>query len=343
MKKLIFITAILLSIVSCEHDMPFNVKENQPKLVVNALLDATKEENEITLALTGRDRISDIEDAQIDIYVNGMLKEHITTPAEKLQAKGYSRYKTRIRFVEGDVMRIEVVANKGQYNAWSEVTVPKPVSIDKIDISEYTKQLNQYSPLQYVRARTTFTDDGKGRNYYRIAMSFDFELEMIDSYNQRDTTVFQTVSTSLVTNEDVVLTDGKPSVNDKDDDIFASINNEYGVFDNARINGTYLMTTSMQIPYYYAGAFGMESHIPGRIKRVKINSRVKLMSISKTQYYYLKALNIYDSVDFDNFVNLPVKFPSNIEGGTGVFGVSIGSVVVVGLKDYVPDNDSGLL
>lgn len=343
MKKLIFITTLLFIIASCEQDMPFNVKENQPKLVVNALLDASKEENEITLALTGRDRVSDIEDAQIDIYVNGILKEHITTPVETLQAKGYSRYKTRIRFAVEDVMRIEVVVNKGQYNAWSEVTVPKSVSIDDIDISEYSKQLNWYSPEQYVRARTTFTDDGKGRNYYRIAMNFDFEVEMTSPYTQRDTIVFQTVSTSLITNEDVVLTDGQPSVNDKGDDIFTSIDNEYGVFDNSRINGTYLMTTSMQVPYYYAGGFGLQSLVYGEIKRVKVKTRVKLMSVSKTLYYYLKALNIYDSVDFDDFVNLPVKFPSNIEGGTGVFGISIGSEVVVGLKDYVPDNNLGSL
>ena len=80
MKKNIYIIFILLFTVSCENEIPFDIKNNPPKLVINALFDTNKEENEIILALTGQEKAIYVTDATIGIYVNGELKDHITAP-----------------------------------------------------------------------------------------------------------------------------------------------------------------------------------------------------------------------------------------------------------------------
>ncbi|MFT4168777.1 MAG: DUF4249 domain-containing protein [Dysgonomonas sp.] len=339
MKYFIYIALILTTFVSCENDIPFNANNNTPKLIINTLLDSSKKENEIILAITGRDKTSNVKDAVIDIYVNGILKEHITQPTKNTTSKGYSSYITRISFVPQDIIRIDVKANGGEYFAWAEASAPHPIAIENIEIDEYTKQASDWgSSGQYVKAQTTFTDNRQGINYYRIAMNFDFEVETVSPYDQKDTLIFQTVVSDLIVDEDLVLTDGQPSVSNND--IYTPVYNEYGVFDNSRINGTYTMTTSMQVPYYYAGItdswYNMSYY--ESLKKVKAKVRVKLMSISKDQYMYLKALNIYDSEDYDDYFNLPVKFPSNINGGTGIFGISTVNESLISLKDYIPEN-----
>lgn len=49
---------------------------------------------------------------------------------------------------------------------------------------------------------------------------------------------------------------------------------------------------------------------------------IRLMSITETEYYYLKALNLVDSDAYDETINEPIKYPSNVHGGTGMVGIS---------------------
>lgn len=344
MKKLIYLTFILFSLVSCENDMPFNVKDNPPKLIINTLLDISKTENEINLALTGKNKVTNVKNAQIDIYVNGVLKEQITNPEKSSIGKNYSAYKTHIKMQPADIIKIEVTANDGEYHAWAEDIVPNPINIEKAETSVFTKQTSYWSSGEkYLKAKTTFTDNQQGVNYYRISMDFEFYIETISPYTHKDTIIYQKAVSGLIVDEDVVLTDGQPSVNDNDDDIFVPIYNEYGVFDNSRINGTYTMTTSTQIPYYmidYGMGFYGSDWYNQDFDRVAIKGRIRLMSISKMEYLYLKALNIYDSVDYDDYFNLPVKFPSNVQGGVGIVGVCSGNELMIPLEDYIPNSQN---
>nr|WP_262494108.1 DUF4249 domain-containing protein [Massilibacteroides vaginae] len=82
------------------------------------------------------------------------------------------------------------------------------------------------------------------------------------------------------------------------------------------MNGTYTMTVSaFLIPYYY--------YLPDMdIKRLSLDVQVNLFSLCEAEYYYLRALNIYDSDDYDEAFNPPVRFPSNVNGGVGIVGIS---------------------
>ena len=48
---------ILLTIVSCENELPFNIKDNPPKLVMNALINADSLTNTLFLNLTGKGKV----------------------------------------------------------------------------------------------------------------------------------------------------------------------------------------------------------------------------------------------------------------------------------------------
>lgn len=335
MKKYIHIAIILLFAVSCENEIPFDVKENSKRLIVNALFDNEKEENKITLAFTGREQTTLVKDASIDIYINDELKDRITSPSTDFT------YRTNVHFQPNDIIRIEAQTNDGKHRAWSEVIVPTSISIEKIDTAIVSKNSWWNNPDKFLRTKITFTDNGEKTNYYRIDVTIDCEIETISPVTTNDTIVYKTIREALYVNEDVVLTDGRPSSDQDEDGLLTPVQNYWGVFDNSRINGSYTMTTSLRIPYSSIGVLLSGVFVGGyvqywEIKRIGMVAKARLLSISEMQYFYLKALNIHDSTDYDDFFNLPVRLPSNIEGGTGIFGVSVGPAVVIPLEDYIP-------
>lgn len=343
MKKYIYIVITVLFLVSCETDIPFDVDKNPPKLVINSLFDANKETNSVILALTGREKATYVKDATVDIYVNGILKDHLTEPEKSSDSDVDTenvRYKTATRFAPNDVIKIEVRTNDGKYHAWSEIIVPQPIVIEKIDTMVLDNSNLQWNNIaKFLRVKTTFSDNDKKRNYYRIVMFSKFEIEKEDPVTHEKTISHQVISQPLIIKEDVVLTDGHPSIeNDDDNGLLQPVRNIYGVFDNSRIDGTYTMITTLRIPYWIIRDDWEH------ITRIGVVVRLRLLSITQMQYLYLKALNLYyndtyygnSDSQYDEYMTLPIKFPSNIEGGTGIFGVSIGDEKIIPMEDYIP-------
>lgn len=344
MKKYIYLFIILVSVVSCENEIPFNIKDNPPKLNINALFDADQPTNDIVLSLTGREGVTYINKASIHIYINGELKDHITKAHLQPNPFGLERYGylTSVKLKPDDVVKIEALTDDGKYHAWSESIVPHPISIENIDTTMVTR--HAWSDIdKFLRVKTTFTDNGRQTNYYRLLMTIDLEIEAKSIATAADTIIYMPLRYPLFVNEDVVLTDGHPSMDNEEDNILLKpVDNLWGVFDNSRLNGTYTMTTSLRIPYtnFKILAEGyVNDYTPPyyeQVKRIGIKVRIDLRSISKMQYFYLKALNMYDSGDYDEFFNQPLRIPSNIEGGTGIFGMSIGDQLILPLEDYIP-------
>ncbi len=57
-----------------------------------------------------------------------------------------------------------------------------------------------------------------------------------------------------------------------------------------------------------------------------------IRGITKDEYYYLKALSIYDYLDGDITLTEPVSFPDNVEGGIGLVSISTESVATIKFK-----------
>ncbi|MDR2921271.1 MAG: DUF4249 domain-containing protein [Tannerella sp.] len=309
---ILLIACTIFVFTACENEIPFNIKDNPPKLVLNAFFDSDKEENLVTLSLTGREEVSAKFDAEVSVYINGELKEQLKEQNSE-EADPYKiakMYFSKIKFKPGDIVKIEAKTADGKYHAWAEDVVPKPIEIDKVDTTTYIEQSSwgASANYRYIRIKTTFTDDPLEKNYYQIGVydrtivcgQFDIE--------GRDTCLIYEDVEYLNIREDIVLNEGRLPV-DEDNSILEQTNNIHNVFDDSRLNGSYTMTVSTS---FYSGW-----EQTGNIEKVL---RVSLISLSEDLYYYYRALNLFDSHNYDDVLSLPISFPSNVHGGTGIVG-----------------------
>lgn len=318
MKTYSYIVSILiatLTIVSCENELPFRIKDNPPKLVMNALIDAENQTNLLFLNLTGKETTTHIQNATVEVRVNGQLTESLRPLPPESEENRQCRFSITSRFTPGDVVRIDAITDDGQYHAWAEVTVPqRPAGIENIDTLTVPMQEYGYT-TNYLRYRITFKDRPDETNYYRIVVDKQTTLWKYNHEEEGDTYIFwKKHSYSFIGREDIVLTDGQPSTGDEEDNgMFDTARNIYGVFDDSRFKNTsYTMTVynSTHIETVNEGYFDAMDVI------------IRLKSITETEYYYLKALNSVDSDVYDETIDEPIKYPGNVQGGTGIVGIS---------------------
>lgn len=318
MNKYILYTlpVIVFFLTSCENEIVFKGKDKEPLLVINALLDATKAENYIYLNLTGNKQSVEVKDATVDIYVNGVHTE----VANYRETAEYGRenhfYSVTSSFKPEDKIEVKAVTQDGKYHANAQITVPVPVSITHIDTATVTKNNESgYQPIKYLRFKITFKDRPGESNFYRLVIEKKDTWKSIGAQQESINTAY---NYDIINKEDIVLTDGNPSYVDDDDwnDLFGQAKNRYSVFDDSRFrNSEYTMTASMLI--------GDPVRYNSEQKELFTKTMtVKLLSISETEYYYLKALNIFDSDDYNEVIYEPIRFPSNVNGGAGIVGIS---------------------
>ena len=215
------------------------------------------------------------------------------------------------------MVRIDALTDDGKYHAWAEVTVPqRPAEIENIDT--LTVPMLEYGHIRkYLRYRITLKDRPYETNYYRIVVDkqttlrkYNYEEEGKGEY------IFWTKhSYSFIGREDIVLTDGQPSTGqDEDNGLFDTARNIYGVFDDSRFKNTsYTMTVYNSTHVETASEEGFFH---------QMDIIIHLRSITEVEYYYLKALNLVDSDIYDETIDEPIKYPSNVHGGTGMIGIS---------------------
>ena len=285
----LILLVIILVTVSCENELPFNIKDNPPKLVMNAFINADSMTNVLFLNLTGKDYANHIENATVEVHVNGELRETLRPLPMETEYDKQCRFNITGKFASGEVVRIDAMTDDGKYHAWAEITVPQRLdkieNIDTLTVPLVDKQMRLWG----------YNHEEGGEDYLHWTKHITY---------------------SFIGREDIVLTDGQPSTGDDEDNgLFDTAKNIYGVFDDSRFRDTsYTMTVynDPAIPYnnnyngYYEG----------------MDVIIRLLSITETEYYYLKALNLVDSDAYDETINEPIKYPSNVHGGIGMIGIS---------------------
>ena len=129
---------VIISTAACNNDLPFDLKENPPKLVMNAIINADSTYNTLFLNLTGRNQIGQIKGATVEVRINGSLSETLR-PDPHSSDKG--RFYINSAFHPGDVVRIDAMTDDGEHHAWAEVTVPQPIGkIEKVDTAAHQKK-----------------------------------------------------------------------------------------------------------------------------------------------------------------------------------------------------------
>lgn len=311
------ILMIILVIISCENELPFNIKNNPPKLVMNALINADSLTNVLFLNFTGREYAGHAQDATLEVRVNGQLKESLR-PLPLIDNERQCRFTITSQFTPGDIVRMDAITDDGNYHAWAEVTVPQRLAeIESIDTLTVPLTQNGYTH-NYMRYKITFRDRPDEKNYYRIAIEKQMSMWGYNHEEGGGDYIYWTkhISYSFIGREDVVLTDGQPSTGDDEDNgLFDTAKNIYGVFDDSRFQNTsYTMTI------YNNPEVESDNNNDGFYEGMDVI--IRLLSITETEYYYLKALNLVDSDAYDETINEPIRYPSNVHGGTGMIGIS---------------------
>ena len=132
---------------------------------------------------------------------------------------------------------------------------------------------------------------------------------------------------SLDKGNDPILNDGAPV---EDIDLAGASENTFRVFSDRQFSdGTFNIGFSVNAKEIFIGPYGLLNY--DRLES-ESNFKVTIRGITKDEYYYLKALSIYDYLDGDTTLTEPVSFPNNVEGGIGLVSISTESVATIKFK-----------
>ena len=73
--SILFVTVTMMS--SCENELPFNINNNPPKLVMNALINAESTDNLLFLNFTSKENSTHVQNVTVEVRINGELKESL--------------------------------------------------------------------------------------------------------------------------------------------------------------------------------------------------------------------------------------------------------------------------
>jgi len=317
MKKLIYISIIITGIfAACKNEIPYDIDPPTPKLVLNSLINADSLVNIVSLNYTGIVHSTHVDEATVEIRVNGNLVE-TPEPMKPLDDRDYQkRFEVKTRYKPGDLVRIDAYTADGKHHAWAEDRIPYPIQSMIVDTTTAIRPpKNSYTALKNLQILTHFSDIPGDRNFYRIVIEQRHYVSGTTE-NGKDTTCLQR-SFQFWPWDDIVLTDGQPVTQEEyENELFDRVRNIYGIFDDSRIKDSeYVMNVQTSIYMNYHS-------LPITPKRLDVDIAVRLFSITEAQYYYLNVLNFIDSDMAEEFLTDPVKIPSNVKGGTGFLGFS---------------------
>lgn len=332
----LYIATLLASLLmtSCTNDLPVDQNAEKDVLVMNGYIAADSTNNTIKLFLTGNQHPIDIKDAIVTINVNGEFKETAKTQTNTiLTPEGETTEPTNTYLIQtpvkaGDVVRIDAQTGDGKYHAWVEETVPQPMeAVEKVDTSTVTNPFSSdYTSYPKLTCfKITIKDRPNESNFYQLAID-EYLMYYLYSPQQDIFYAYPSTLTGYTGRNDAVLTDGNPSSGSEDDDgiisYTQSVENRYGVFDDARFaNSSYTMTVYNNSCYYT------------RQPNYTIDAYIRLRSINETAFHYFKALNLYKSDNYDETLSGSMKFPSNVHDGTGIIVFSSEANKVIRLSN----------
>ena len=342
----------------CENEIPYNPGQQNPQLIMNALLNAGQTENLVYLHLSEGNSIGRINEATLSLYVNDKQVEspQAISPEEYygnmqnqldkgqyealLKSMRFKIFRLTARLQPGDNIRLEATAEGGKYHVSSQVTVPRP--LQSLQVDTCTALIRQWGSMRAHRQyRITLEDLPNEKNYYRLEIvnNKDFrcviytpnEDENGDYIKDENGDYIYTITkdtvvnyryTELINREDVILTDGHVTSSDDDENTMfpTNIENKYSIFTDNRFTNS-SATLKVYTPLYDDNYDILQSLNYTRCY-LKQNITVRVLSLPETYYRYLKALNCMDDEDYDEALMEPISLPSNVEGGLGFVGIS---------------------
>lgn len=316
---LIFLLLIIgAGFVACEKDIEFKGKIGNPKPVLNGLLTpdsvVTVQLTQTRFVLSPSDSFEAISDAQVSLYVNGVLKEQLTH-------FGNGKYKGTYYPQPGDDIKIEASGN-GFENLFAQTVIPMNSGIVVADsIVTINKEEAPYDDNRVLKTETRnlqfkliLTDAAGEDNYYYIK-------------GKRSTRINRT-GQIIDFPIDIKLNESlKNSTTDTEDFFDEIFGDDYdsgdidNLFSDRFVDGKEIVFdfSFHDIIDSYALAEGEEIDYDNRAK-FTVKYEIEIGEISKDFYHcMISADKAVNAEDFGPFAE-PMMIYSNIQNGVGILG-----------------------
>lgn len=317
MKYYIYIIMSALLLVACEQEIGEFTDYEAPRLVVNALITAGGENQLIRIRQTGITHVSTVTGAEVSMAVNGEEVFSLISDGEDALAISHNDFRP------GDVVTIS--AHKGEMHASASAMVQEPVIITGVDTMLVKVKSSKWS--QELEPHTRYMvhlrlPEGQPREtrYFRVEVVKDIHTTRMSGYDEEQGCwVIGSVNTDTDHSRfsyayDPALCETENA--DQEDypvqiDWLAGVENLYHVFSsNFFKEGEYTLRLDLPHNLWFAGSGGWDQHV-----------RIRIYSISKTEYHYLQALSAAKYYERDVITNGEPMVPSNVTGGAGIFCV----------------------
>jgi len=337
----LFILFGLFLFASCEKEIIFKGEITKPLVVVNSYITPDSviraHISESRFFLDTDVTFTDISNAEVSVWVNGILKENMLYTEN-------GNYKGTYKPVIGESIKLVVkVPSKKDVNGEATImTKPDIISLDttstwtgqRYEMQYVLYNIGGYEQYKYDTVATVtgrivnytlkFKDNPEEKNYYRLVVLTKEFYYSIDSVSKDTITEIRTNYSFNFTD---VVSDNK-SNNDPQNLIGYSLDNAYNVFSDELFNGkTYSLTfTSLDDIYKYKSTYQSFQKMPD-----KRTINVYLQSISKDYFLYLKSRPL--ATGAVDFFSEAVQIHTNIIGGVGILGsYTSGNVIKVELN-----------
>lgn len=325
MKKqsFIYMIGMAASLLACENELPFRDKPQAPQLLMNAFLEAGKDENDVSLHIVDGNGTTTFSEGTITVYVNGEKTEETTVKGSPY----WSRHAVKSHFRPGDRVRLEAAVEEEKYRGSAEVLVPQPVE-ESLRVDTLRTQLKAGDVMRdCLRYRITLHDRPGEKNYYRLVIE-----KQIRRTTPEGETFVEVQELDIINQEDIVLTDGHLTTSDDDEFgiLDVTIRNVRNVFTDSRFqDGPYTLNVYTYYPDFQDWGSDRKNHI-------QVDVAVRLLSITEAQFRYMRAMNCLDSEDYNATFMEPVIVPQNVSGGLGFVGASSERQMALRMVDRPP-------
>jgi hypothetical protein len=319
LKKSLYIIFLIFFFTSCEKVIEFNGAVTVPLVVVNSFVTpdsvVSAQVSLSTFFLSSQDTFTMIDNAKVNLLVNGSIKESLTHTAKGLYLGTYHP-------AIGDSISLQV-QTPGKKDVDCGTKIEPQTTVLSVDTSRVftgvtttltsvnttTKAIDTigYALGRNLKFVLHFSDDSSLQNYYRLVI-------MTKTFNSKGYSVSYSFSFDDIVSENTPKNSVGPPT--------SLTSNKFNVFSDDLFNGK-------QYPLTFSIADNVNVYYPGKAKKAaKREVDINLQSISKSYYLYLLTRA---SIKTNTFMAEPVQVYSNVDGGIGILGSYTSNVVKIGL------------
>ena len=314
------ITLLLTVSISCIKEIDLDLKDDEPKIVLNAIISADsliKINITRSLGILEEDKLYNINNATVLLY-----KENIFIDTLNQYSAGYY-YKSGLKSIVGANYKIIVKAD-GYKTVESLFTMPNKPEILEFDTINYSGTGDvKDGDLEIA---LTFSNQLDKKNYYMLEArnnywEYYFDYQYYDIYDS----IFFNSAIQLSTNDpkfEIII----------DYDVYpASESSDYNNWGKKFVFSDQYFNDQMgEVKFKINGNY--QSNLESQ--RVLLNGSVDIIlsEISEDFYRYLQSLSYYSDDPFENFFVEKPTTVSNVAGGMGIIASKSSSVASIKLN-----------